>query len=1673
MSKKAATTEQPSGVENTQMVELLLAMREERAEQERVRNEEREKFAIAQAEQERVRNEEREKFAIAQADQERVRKEERVASEERFERMMQVIMSQKINATVSTNNKADQAKQNTEGEDFFDEDDEGFTTVGAGGRRGNKNTSGNKLFKQEYREEAEGMGPEVVIHFRTGVKQDGLKIPEFKKTFSEYKSEQDVKAAGEKLKEYYERGGNAQLFSIINTKVMEGFMNLFNVKEELKEDFSMYPQAFVNELFKYIKARECYDAEKEAKKIHLNLDTAESAAIEASSWHQKTQDLKDNYKKATKRISEEDLVKILIRNICFQTTRDILTASGHKTLDALMKEVDTLTEEYKELIKRLKENFFSPEPPKSVKGNGGSTHANQEQNRANTWKEKADSIKDIKCALCSGNHVAFTKEFELNCRNTGPNVPKPGSNKFNEILKQEKDKRSENKKEVKKEQSKEDKKPVFQQKTDPKDQAKGGENQPRGAGGGVKADTSHAVVRSIRLMGPLANGATAKACRVTMEVTFEGKDEGDDFKIEVPAHIDTCAESDFVSRELLKSMGDRVHIRPSRGVAATTANGSALSDEGGVHVIVEGKKLFLNVTNLKNAEIIIGMPSIKALGLDDRMKEMFTRSDEEHSRGSVGTADSVIAQINLIQITEQANGEGSGLSDTKWRAIAAVHNAADGHAGIVATLARLKAKDGNSKITAADVEKYIHFCDDCQRRVLPYSITNVMGVEKMPTATLEPWKIVYVDFLGPWVDGDSEVKFNYVAGFTDGAGGGTVLVPVVEPSGQEAARAALEFMAQKEVPDSFVFRLDNGPAFHSKLVGTLVSMIGAELKFGISYSHQDQTLIERMFREVNKHAIALVRKTKSLKKNPELMVPVISKILNNATSRITGFSPHMINQCTNKSLLPLLRKGPDPKKELPELGGESLLELYEIQASILAENFELRMLAAMKRNALDPVEVTKYNPGELVLLAHPEGTLNSRFVLQAMGPFEVIEHEPGTNKVTVRDMVRDKQLEVHVRRTKPYRFDDRSGIKPIEAAALDFDAKMVIGAVLDWRFTKEYQNKQNQPNAKQRRNIGMKNFELMVKWVGFEDEDTTWIPYDQIKRLEVVQKFVQETAELKHLGKNQGEKIQKAAQIHLLGASQASSPKEGDIMNWEFRSQNLEDEVDNESLNIIPSEQQVKEQSNPDWIESKLKIGDNHAPEELTKGLRELSKEFQNIFHPLSQTPVRVKPVVIKLKPNAKTRIFPYNPRLKDYQEVQLREHQKFLMDNGILVGYKNHSGDGRKYISTFRPVDGEEGEGGIPKVKWMVDFKNSNGQTEGIEMGSYTDITELLREVAGKKYKGQLDFSNWFGQIPLDPNSQHIYGVQGVDGEELMFTRLPKGAKQSSQYGQEASEQILKEASTDLKPYQDDCIFGASTVPEFLSLVRKIYEAAAKYGARINPAKTILGVSTLESALGRRLSDGKVEIAKYMKMKVEDFAKPVTVNDLQSFAGLTNYARGFIEDYAAHAKHLSILCPHKESDPKGKRKVIWNPTADEAYSKVKQLVAENEGLNHVVEGVQLEVRTDASNGGIGAVLSQTVEGKRQDIAFFSQKLNEVQARWPTIEQEAFAIYKAIKQWQDLLIKRKFKVFTDHRNLTFILNAESKKLTRWRLALQEFEFEISHILGSENPEADYLSRVHK
>jgi hypothetical protein len=88
-------------------------------------------------------------------------------------------------------------------------------------------------------------------------------------------------------------------------------------------------------------------------------------------------------------------------------------------------------------------------------------------------------------------------------------------------------------------------------------------------------------------------------------------------------------------------------------------------------------------------------------------------------------------------------------------------------------------------------------------------------------------------------------------------------------------------------------------------------------------------------------------------------------------------------------------------------------------------------------------------------------------------------------------------------------------------------------------------------------------------------------------------------------------------------------------------------------------------------------------------------------------------------------------------------------------------------------------------------------------------------------------------------------------------------------------------------------------------------------------------------------------------------------------------------------------------------------------------------------------------------------------------KLSMTQSRWSTIEREAFAVIWALKKFRSWIFLSRIVIFSDHNPLSFLTEAapKSAKLTRWALALQEFNVDFRYRSGRRHAAADFLSRI--
>ena len=98
-------------------------------------------------------------------------------------------------------------------------------------------------------------------------------------------------------------------------------------------------------------------------------------------------------------------------------------------------------------------------------------------------------------------------------------------------------------------------------------------------------------------------------------------------------------------------------------------------------------------------------------------------------------------------------------------------------------------------------------------------------------------------------------------------------------------------------------------------------------------------------------------------------------------------------------------------------------------------------------------------------------------------------------------------------------------------------------------------------------------------------------------------------------------------------------------------------------------------------------------------------------------------------------------------------------------------------------------------------------------------------------------------------------------------------------------------------------------------------------------------------------------------------------------------------------------------------------------------------------------------------------------VAFFSRTPTSAEQKHSSVEKEAYAIVEANRKWRHLLLGKHFKLITDQKSVSFMLNPKSKskikneKITRWKLELACFSYDIPYRSGKQNAAADALSRI--
>ena len=365
--------------------------------------------------------------------------------------------------------------------------------------------------------------------------------------------------------------------------------------------------------------------------------------------------------------------------------------------------------------------------------------------------------------------------------------------------------------------------------------------------------------------------------------------------------------------------------------------------------------------------------------------------------------------------------------------------------------------------------------------------------------------------------------------------------------------------------------------------------------------------------------------------------------------------------------------------------------------------------------------------------------------------------------------------------------------------------------------------------------------------------------------------------------------------------------------------------------------------------------------------------------------------------------------------------------------------------------------------IRMCVDYRrlNSVSREDAYPMPRIDDLIDRLGKA---KFITTLDLTRGYWQMPVAAEDQHKTAYATPFGL-FQFRVMPFGLNGAPASFQRMMDRVVDDLQDFAAAYLDDLIIYSNTWEDHLKHVRVILQRLREAGLTVKPTKCQFGMERCVY-LGHVVGGGTVQPEASKVETVRQFQVPETKKQVRAFLGLTGYYRKFIPNYARIAASLTDLTRKSASN-----NVCWNASCDEAFKELKQILCTSPVLRNPDFSQPFILQTDASDRGVGAVLSQRDEnGEEHPIGYFSKKLLSREERYSTVEKECLAIKLAIQAFRVYLLGRKFTVQTDHRSLEWLhrLKENNARLTRWSLALQPYNFVVEH---RKNGNADALSRV--
>jgi hypothetical protein len=466
-----------------------------------------------------------------------------------------------------------------------------------------------------------------------------------------------------------------------------------------------------------------------------------------------------------------------------------------------------------------------------------------------------------------------------------------------------------------------------------------------------------------------------------------------------------------------------------------------------------------------------------------------------------------------------------------------------------------------------------------------------------------------------------------------------------------------------------------------------------------------------------------------------------------------------------------------------------------------------------------------------------------------------------------------------------------------------------------------------------------------------------------------------------------------------------------------------------------------------------------HLNGEERNQIEKMCSAYQDIFHLpgevlTSTTAVRHE---IRMEPgiepvNAK----PY--RLPEAQKLEVRNQVEELKKGWIITESNSPWNSPLLIVPKKADATGEK------RWRLVIDYRKVNEKTVG-DAYPLPDVTEISDQLGQSKYFSCIDMVMGYHQIEVAELDRAKTAFSTKEGY-WEYKRLPFGLKTAPATFQRMMNVVLSGLTgSRCFVFLDDIVVYARSLAEHATKLREVFDRIRENRLKLKPEKCEF-LRKEVSYLGHVISENGVLPERTKTKAVEEFPTPQNVKQLRSFLGLLSYYRRFVPNFSHIAAPLHTLL--KKDTP-----YEWTADHEQTFQSLKGKLLSPPILRYPDFNRRFVLTTDASGEGLGAVLSQGEIGKDLPVAFASRTLNRAEKSYSTTEKELLAIVWGMRYFRPYLYGRKFTAVTDHKPLTWIMNVKDpgSRLLRWRIKLEEYNYEVVYNKGALNTNADALSRI--